>query len=622
MRLAQLTAENFRCYANPFKVEFDDLTAIVGKNDAGKSALMDALHIFFEETKLDQDDGCKSGNPANLRITCIFDDLPSSIIIDQEFETSLADEHLLDAGGRLSITKTFDASLGTPRLRSVEVNCLHPTAAGRSDLLSLKKAELIKRADQLEVNLENVNKQANAPIRAAIWAACGDLQKGEKALSVEKEGAKQIWTALSGYLPIFALFKSDRASTDQDAEAQDPLKLAIREALKAVEPKLKEVQDFVETEVRKIADATVAKIKQMDPSLAQTLNPIVSTKKWDSLFQTSLTGDHGIPINKRGSGVKRLVLLNFFRAKAEQTIKRKPNGAIIYAIEEPETSQHPDNQRLLLSALTELASVPSQQVIITTHTPMLARGLPDSSIRFIEANENGERMLSVGGANTNEKISRSLGVLPDNSVALFIGVEGKHDINFLLAISRVLVTAGRNVPDLEALQLQGKLIFFPLGGSNLALWSSRLSALNRPEFHLCDRDRPPPQQPKYHAYMAEVNGRDRCKAVCTSRRELENYLHPTAILEHYHSNNIQITLPTSFADFDDVPELVAERVHLAGGGAAWETIKSEIKSKKVGQAKSQLNLACVARMTAARLDHIDRRGEVSGWLTDMQQMMN
>ncbi|MFN9942521.1 MAG: ATP-binding protein, partial [bacterium] len=196
------------------------------------------------------------------------------------------------------------------------------------------------------------------------------------------------------YLPTFALFKSDRASTDQDAEAQDPLKAAIREAIKAVEPKLQEVREHVETEVKKIAALTVDKLREMDASLAETLNPIVTTRKWDTLFSTSITGDEGIPLNKRRSGVKRLVLLNFFRAKAEKEATERHANSVIYAIEEPETSQHPRNQRLLLNAFPDLASAEGRQVILTTHTPMLARYLPEADLRFIQRGDDGVRTVS------------------------------------------------------------------------------------------------------------------------------------------------------------------------------------------------------------------------------------
>ncbi|GBD95464.1 hypothetical protein BMS3Abin06_00336 [bacterium BMS3Abin06] len=93
----------------------------------------------------------------------------------------------------------------------------------------------------------------------------------------------------------------------------------------------------------------------MDASLASQLNPQFTAPKWESLFKASITGDDDIPINKRGSGVKRLILLNFFRAKAEQVAREKVRHDIIYAIEEPETSQHPNNQRMLLRALSDLS---------------------------------------------------------------------------------------------------------------------------------------------------------------------------------------------------------------------------------------------------------------------------
>src|SRR5690606_2871055 len=131
------------------------------------------------------------------------------------------------------------------------------------------------------------------------------------------------------------------------------------------------------------------------------------------------------------------------------------------------------------------------------------------------------------------QIAKSLGVLPDHNVKIFVGVEGPHDITFLKGISRVLIAAGEDVPYLDQLEMYGELIFFPFGGSNLALWASRLTPLNRPEFHICDRDNAPPDPPKYSDHMATVNARDGCKAVVTQKRELENYLHSEAIREAY-----------------------------------------------------------------------------------------
>lgn len=61
---------------------------------------------------------------------------------------------------------------------------------------------------------------------------------------------------------------------------------------------------------------------------------------WEKAFSFSLTGENAIPLNKRGSGIRRLVLFSFFRAATESELFDRKN--IIYAVEEPETSQHPD----------------------------------------------------------------------------------------------------------------------------------------------------------------------------------------------------------------------------------------------------------------------------------------
>ena len=621
MRLISVTVENFRCYAEGFQLHFNDLTALVGQNDVGKSALLDALSIFFELSSPDKDDACKGGNRNQMRISCEFDQLPEELIVDADFPSNLEDEFLLNKDTNLEIRKTYSGALVNPKLTSTVAIAQHPTASGYSDLLVLKRAELIERATNLGVNLEGIDRRKNAPIRASIWESAEDLVLQTSEIPLDKEGAKQIWTALQPYLPTFALFKSDRPSTDQDSEAQDPLKTAIREAVRAVEPKLEEVKEHVEQEVRKIAQATVEKLREMDPGIAETLNPVITTKKWESLFQTSITGDEGIPLNKRGSGVKRLVLLNFFRAKAEKQALDKKAASIIYAIEEPETSQHPKNQRLLLSALRELSGDPDRQVIITTHTPMLARYVPDADLRFIQRDELGNRTITLGSEDTSQQIAASLGVLPDNNVRAFVGVEGPHDINFLKVVSNVLRHGGRNVPDLDFAEANGEIIFFPFGGSNLALWASRLRYLNRPEYHICDRDSKPPVAPKYADHINEVNGRADCRAVCTTKRELENYLHPEAVGEAYQLYGLEISLPQRFEPFDDVPTLVAQAVHDIHGEGEWGDLPDSKKEKKEKKAKSILNGPSVEKMTVARLAETDPHGELEGWLKEIGQMM-
>ncbi len=617
MKLTKVIVENFRCYQAPFEMTIDDFTAVIGRNDIGKSAILDALAIFFERDKMDQNDASMGGDRESVKITCEFDDLPEYLDIDAGNKTTLQSEYLLNNNDRLEITKEYNGTLASPKATKIHARALHPNGKGYSDLLSLKNADLKRRATDLGIDLSNCNKTVNAEIRQAIWNSRKDTRLSDTLVDLQKETGKQVWSSLQQYLPTYWLFKSDRASTDQDSEAQDPLKAAISEAVKAVEGELSSITARVEKEVKKIAALTLAKLAEMDPELSGSLDPVISTKKWETNFNTSITGDNGIPLNKRGSGVRRLILLSFFRAQVEASIENKTNASVIYAIEEPETSQHPKNQRLLLSTLQQLTSDPSRQVIITTHTPMLARAIPDTKLRFIHT-EGPNRALAVGGGNLNRDIAKSLGVLPDHNVKLFIAVEGPHDISFLSEMSKVLNNSDPNLPNLPMLELDGKLIFVPMGGSCLAMWADRLSEIGRPEIHICDRDNEPPTQPKYEGHIEEINARDGCVAFCTEKREMENYIHPDAIKEAYEKNGMTIELPDSFNDFDDVPKIVAQAVHNSSCGNEWEELDAKKQKDKSSRAKKVINGAAAKNMTVERLNEVDPNGEVIRWMNEIQ----
>lgn len=620
MKLSKLRLQNFRCYKDGIEVDFSDITALVGKNDSGKSSLMDALNIFLNDGEPDKDDASKQGNPKDLKIVCEFDDLPDTVVIDDSSPTTLENEFLLNEDGNLEIHKSYSGHLAKPKCEAIHAYAVHPTKEGVADLLQLKNADLKKRAKELGVDLDGVDTKVNAQIRAHIRDHLGDLAHKPVLVPLNEDNAKKIWSGLKSYLPAFALFKSDRASTDQDPEAQDPLKAAITQALKAKASELEEISEYVTSEVKKIAAATLRKLKEMDSSLAAELNPTFKAPNWGTLFKASITGDDDIPINKRGSGVKRLVLLNFFRAKAEQMVKDQDAAGVIYGIEEPETSQHPNNQRLLLRALSDLAS--NAQVIMTTHTPMLARGLPDSSLRYVERAADGSRSIITGGDDANDKFARALGVLPDSTVRLFIGIEGPTDMAFLRNMTTALRADGEDVLDLEQMELDGELIFFPLGGSTLALWSSRLKHLNRPEFHLYDRDAEPDQPPKSQKTIDEVCARPGCVALATGKREIENYLHREAIMEVYQQRSIPLTIEENLAPGADVPMEVARLVHEASeSDKAWDDLTPEKQKEKESKVKKALCGEASQLMTGKMLDEIDPEGDVRGWLYEMKRLM-
>ncbi|XXL53005.1 AAA family ATPase [Mammaliicoccus lentus] len=189
---------------------------------------------------------------------------------------------------------------------------------------------------------------------------------------IEDESLKT-WVKLKEQLPIYNLFQSDRTNTDGDKEVQDPMKAITKEALKGLQSKLDEIRDEVVSKVEEIGHQTIEKLSEFDDEIASQLKTLPDLKGWDSVFKFNLDTDGDIPLNKRGSGVRRLILLSYFRAQAEKQIEESENTNIIYAIEEPETSQHPDYQKMIIESLSSIAEKENRQVFITTHTPEIAQ---------------------------------------------------------------------------------------------------------------------------------------------------------------------------------------------------------------------------------------------------------
>ena len=395
MKIKRLTIKNFRGYRGETSIEFENLTAFVGKNDIGKSSIMEALDVFFNDgkgvIKLDKDDvnvDAREVEDREISIAICFCNLPERIIIDATNETVLAEEYLLNPEGQLEVIKKYP-NAGSAK---VFIRALHPTNPYCADLLQKKDSELRRIIESNQITCED--RTRNAVMRSSIWQHFGgNLQLDTVEIDVTKGDTKSIWDKLQKYLPLYSLFQSDRKNSDGDSEVQDPLKEAVKEILhdEELQQILNAVAATVETKLREVSSRTLEKLREMSPDVASTLDPVIpsaTSLKWADVFKNvSITSDENIPINKRGSGSKRLILLNFFRAEVERRQREVNAPSVIYAIEEPETSQHSENQKKLIKALTALAESANTQVIITTHSATIVKELGFNNIRIVRMDQ-------------------------------------------------------------------------------------------------------------------------------------------------------------------------------------------------------------------------------------------
>jgi len=607
VKLISLEVENLRCYKTPVKIKIDNLTTVIGKNDIGKSTVLEALEVFFNNdvVKISQDDANIYNGNKKVSITCEFSSLPEKIILDSGTETTLKDEYLLTKDLTLKIKKVFDCSKKTPSCE-VFIIAEHPTVTGCHNLLELKEKDLQKiiKTEAIDSPLKG-----NPLMRKAIWSNSSNLELKEVQIPVTKpkEDSKRIWEQVDKYLPLFALFQSDRSSKDSDGEVQDPMKAAVAAAISEVQDDIDRIQQKVQERTEEIANNTHKALETIDKNLANELTPEFTpptTAKWTGLFSVNLSTD-GIPLNKRGSGVRRLILVSFFKAEAERLLKKGSKKGIIYAVEEPETAQHPNNQKILQTSFSALASEPNCQVILTTHSPGFASDLPADGIRYVSRDDHGQPIIEHG-VNVLSDVASALGVTPDSRVKVLLCVEGPTDVNALKALSEALHIEDNTVPNLN---VDDRVAFIVLGGGNLKHWVNNhyLRGFGRSEIHIYDAD-----VPSYVDAAEEINKRtDGSKGFITQKHEIESYLHSGAIKAAFNID-VEVTDHPN-AEGKATPKVFAEVYSLAQG---YDGVMKD------NNAKIRLSTKAFPLMTAEMIHERDPNGEVKEWFTTIGGYLN
>lgn len=538
MNLLKVHLKNFRGYLNTHQINItENFTAFLGKNDTGKSTILEALEIFFnsESVKIDADDLNIHSIDNYIEIGCVFSCLPEKIVIDETTENNLAEEYLLNQEGCLQIIKKYKVQK-TVSKPEVYIHALHPSNDKISNLHSLKLDELKKLGKELGVESSVSDQRVSSKWRKALWDGCDNLMLSPVDIDITQlsTDSKKISSKIEQEMPTYALFKSDRESVDSDPEAKNPMQLAVKEAQKELEEEINILQEKIEKSVLEVANRTVEKIKEMDPDLANELSPRFKEKpKW--VFNFTIDGDEKIPINKRGSGVRRLVLLNFFRAEAERKQKKNESPNVIYAIEEPETSQHPNYQKMLVSSLLRLSLTSGCQVLITTHVPALAELIDVESIRFIERTDSSTIIIHEPSEDTLIKATQSLGILPESAIAFAkkaILVEGHSDIAFLNHISNTYKMAGFVAKSLD----DARIYPIPIGGcGNLKHWVTK-KIIEKMGIDYCvimDSDIGDEVQNSRNIKKIEEIIESGKIGILTKKREPENYIDADLIEKHY-----------------------------------------------------------------------------------------
>lgn len=541
MILKKVKLKNFRGY-NEAEIEFsDNITAIIGKNDIGKSTILEALEVFFSDAPqrlLDVTDLCVTARENRIEITTYFElsEGEHIVIIDSSHPTDLRREHLLNEEGllELKLTVNVDTEATSITTGSITRSLLahYPITYIKNPLITLNNTSLKKLVtEEIKDRNSEINLTINSSIRAALYSDIDTSNKEMVEIKIsEIESQKKAWDKIKLVLPIFQLFKVDRSNSDTDKDVQDPIKTVVSESVKEIEEEFHEMAREIEKQVSEVLENTIEKLKEFPQFSGVNLTPSMKIGKLDSLFSFNIFTDNGIPLNKRGSGIRRLVLLSYFRAEADRLLKESTKSSIIYAIEEPETSQHPDFQKMIIESLVRIADFDERQVFITTHSPEVAGFFEIEDINLIENVDGYPAICTLDTNRKVEKIIESLGQLPSISSKVIMFVEGENDIRFMKAIGQL--PAFKEIIDIEK-----DVSIMPTNGGQLVNIIKRryLENIEIPEFHFYDSDVP--------NYIDSVNEMNQAKndsrmGFCTKHNMLENYVPTNRINEFFDTEII------------------------------------------------------------------------------------
>jgi len=601
MKIESLYLKNFRSYKE-YKIDFDtNLNVIIGQNDIGKSTILEAFDIFFGQNTIKIDDTdynvhAKDDGEIIIGITFKIDE-NTELIIDSKNKTNLKDEFLLNSDGKLEIIKKFPVRNRKVLKEKVFIRANYPSKIDLP-LINLKISELKQKLEKLKIDEKKVNKTKSAEIRKSIYNHLNPKDFHEIEIDLQKEEGKNIWISLQKELPLFFLFQNDRENKDNESEIQNPLKSATKIVISELESNFEEIVKKVKKELEKIGVETINKMKEMGLDIARELKPVIKVKNWDSVFQFTLESDGGIPLNKRGSGFRRIVLLNYFRAEAEKNLIE--NKHIIYAFEEPETAQHPNNQKKLIDAFMKLSKKPNYQIFLTTHTPEIAKMVELNNLLFIENKDEQPNVLK-GNDTTYRKIANALGIMPYYKNKIVVCVEGSTDKLFLENINDA-------IPEYKKIVDLNNIDIIPLKGSNLKEWVKNyyLKDSNVIEIHIYDSDIGAGKNEKqYNDECNKINARTNGSyCFLTEKREIENYIHWTLIEKEF-----KITFSDSeIKNFDqiDIPKLIFNK---------------SPKKMKERDIKEILNGNLVKNMTKELLEELNAFKEIKKWFEAIKERM-
>ena len=380
MRLARLMIRNFRCFGpEEMSVEFDDLTAIIGANSAGKTALLCAIQKLFGPNSKDReirrsdfhvpiDKKPEEMDEADLQIEAImeFPELGEEPGSSEATVPPFFERMVIDGPGRKPYLRIrLEANWQKGHSPEGDID-------SKLQFITSSVAETISEDNRVPVSSHHRSsiqtiyvpaiRQPSSQLRNASGTILWRILNGvrwpediEERIEEKSQETNAIFDEQPAVKEIWRILAAQWQSLHRDVRYTDAI---VKFSSSDLESVLKRIEvEFAPTETSRTYDIDDLGGRIEVPVLFFPVNPLLEIES----------------IVMQAGGDKDL----------KDAFSFDPPGLTILAVEEPENHISPYLLGRVVENLRRISNKTNAQVVLTSHTPAIIKRVDPESIRHL-----------------------------------------------------------------------------------------------------------------------------------------------------------------------------------------------------------------------------------------------
>lgn len=411
MKLSSFSVINYRSITNARKIQTNNMTVLVGKNNEGKSNILRALTLAMDIMKM------YSSDPRSLRLAANYLRNRTRYDWERDYPLSLQERN---PNGFSSIELNFE-------LNATDISAIR--------------------------SLTGIRLSGHIPVRVSINHSTVkiDIPKGGTPAFANVENKLKIIEYVCFKID-FNFIPAVRTEHDALRVVEDLItqRLSTLESNPEYVEAMQTMERLQQDVLNGIASQLVAPLQEFLPSVRGVQIYLKKDQRRSTLQRNAnVIIDDGTPtpLQQKGDGIKSLTAL------AMLNIPTSRDRVSVIAIEEPESHLHPESARQLYETINALSV--NHQVVLTTHSPLFVN----------RSNLKENIIVDSGKATPVKKIKEIRDVLgtkvSDNLINAenVLVVEGEDD---KIALEKLLPQMSESIK--KAIQ-NGTLIIDDMGGA-------------------------------------------------------------------------------------------------------------------------------------------------------------